>query len=106
MQSPLRLALNAFSAGFTSAFSRGGQSSRNDARGGLTLRLSIKASARTRKSRDIAGTLKSELASSQMTLSQLMAATTGRARTQAGALQKQISAAQTTLSQLTSILPP
>jgi hypothetical protein len=113
MHSPVmsRLAsiVDAFSSAFSSAFGGGGSNpvGKNTARGGLAWRLSLKASARTRRPRDIAGTLKNELTSSQTTLSQLATMLTTRsARTQASTLQKQISTAQTTLSQLTSILPP
>jgi hypothetical protein len=108
MMSRLNSIVNAFSSAFSSAFGGGGSSpvGKNTAHGGLTWRLYSKAAARTRKPRDIAGTLKNELATSQTTLSQLASMLTTRsARTQASALQKQISAAQTTLAQLTSILP-
>jgi hypothetical protein len=111
MHSPVmfRLAsiMEAFSSAFSTAFGGGGSDPvSNTAHGGLAWRLSIKASARTRKPRDIAGTLKNELTSSQTTLSQLASMLTSRsARIQANALQKQIATAQTTLVQLTSILP-
>ena len=101
--------IDAFSSAFSSAFGAGGTSpvGNNMAHGGLAWRLSLNATARTRKPRDIAGTLKNELTTSQTTLSQLTTMLTTRsARTQASTLQKQISAAKTTLAQLTSILPP
>jgi len=107
--SRLNSIVNAFSSAFSSAFGGGGAGpiGNNIAHGGLAWRLSLRASARTRMPRDIAGTLKNELTASQTTLSQLTSMLTTRsARNQASTLQKQITAAQTTLTQLTSILPP
>lgn len=99
---------SAFSSAFNSTqFGSGASPAGNSAHGGLAWRLSLNAMARTRKPRDIAGTLKNELTASQTTLLQLTSMlTSSSVRTQAGTLQKQIAAAQTTLSQLTSLLPP
>ena len=99
--------IDAFSSAFSSAFGGGSsQTPQNNAQGGLTMRFSGLATARTRQARDIAGTLKSELTSAQTTLSQLMSMlTTTQQHKTAVTLQSQIKSAQTTLSQLISILP-
>jgi hypothetical protein len=96
--------INAFSSAFEPAFG-GAPAARNTAHGGLALRHPIRASARIRQPRDIAGTLKKEITESQTTLSRLASILSHQQRNVATTLQSQLASAQTTLSQLLSILP-